>query len=214
MLTFADKENLSRGFEQYLAARVKRKGKYYLCPFHNDRNPSANLIISNAPKSNGLPVFFCSTCYSAKTDGFWDFLSFIMKFEQCDFKTALQRAQDESGYTLPEWQGKFKRRAALAQTTGPAKYDLSSGKVDIEAVWATVFGEISTPQSEPPEPRQPTIADTNAAAADFEQTMFSSKVENATQMPTNALESADGSQVKQTPYPNEKSPTPSDLARI
>lgn len=55
-----------------------RGSNIYLCPFHQDRNPSANII-------KGCEKFHCFR--EGKT---WDVIDFVMEMEKCDYNTAIK----------------------------------------------------------------------------------------------------------------------------
>ncbi|MBQ4252059.1 MAG: DNA primase, partial [Erysipelotrichaceae bacterium] len=67
---------------------VQKKGSRYVavCPFHDDHDPSLNI----SPDKKIFKCFVCSTA--------GDVFSFIMKFENVDYITAVRKAAELSNY--------------------------------------------------------------------------------------------------------------------
>ena len=122
LLTDEEKIRLGVGFEHYLDGHLNKRGQMYFCHFHKgveEKSPSAHLL----EHPSGVLLFYCFACkHHGIHGGAWDFVSFIMDFEKVDFKTALETAQQYSGYTLPKGRG----RGYFQKPAPPAHYDLSA----------------------------------------------------------------------------------------
>lgn len=69
----------------------KRGANYFgLCPFHNEKTPSFSV-------SGQKQMFYCFGCGAGGSA-----ITFLMKYENCDFKEALQMLADRAGIKLPE----------------------------------------------------------------------------------------------------------------
>lgn len=70
---------------------LKKRGKDYigLCPFHNEKTPSFNVI----PNKN---MFYCFGCGAGGSA-----ITFLMKYNNCTFREALQDLADRAQITLP-----------------------------------------------------------------------------------------------------------------
>ena len=70
---------------------LKKRGKDYigLCPFHNEKTPSFNVI----PAKN---MFYCFGCGAGGSA-----ITFLMKYNNCTFREALQDLADRAQITLP-----------------------------------------------------------------------------------------------------------------
>lgn len=70
---------------------LKKRGKDYigLCPFHNEKTPSFNVI----PAKN---MFYCFGCGAGGSA-----ITFLMKYNNCTFREALQDLADRARITLP-----------------------------------------------------------------------------------------------------------------
>ena len=70
---------------------LKKRGKDYigLCPFHNEKTPSFNVI-------PGKNMFYCFGCGAGGSA-----ITFLMKYNNCTFREALQDLADRAQITLP-----------------------------------------------------------------------------------------------------------------
>jgi len=75
--------------------RLERKGgKYWACcPFHNEKTPSFTV-------SEDEGFFYCFGC---KESG--DVISFVQKYESCDFSEAVEILAKNAGMEVPEFKG-------------------------------------------------------------------------------------------------------------
>ena len=71
--------------------QLKKRGKDYigLCPFHNEKTPSFNVI----PAKN---MFYCFGCGAGGSA-----ITFLMKYNNCTFQEAMQDLADRAQITLP-----------------------------------------------------------------------------------------------------------------
>ena len=75
--------------------RLDRKGAKYwaCCPFHNEKTPSFAV-------SEDEGFYFCFGC---KEHG--DVISFVQKYESCDFQEAVAILAQNAGMEVPEFHG-------------------------------------------------------------------------------------------------------------
>lgn len=75
--------------------RLEKKGNKYwaCCPFHNEKTPSFTV-------SEDEGFYYCFGC---KESG--DVISFIMKYESCDFADAIEILAKNAGMEIPEFKG-------------------------------------------------------------------------------------------------------------
>lgn len=87
------KSNIVSVIERYV--RLEKKGRKYwgCCPFHSEKTPSFS-----ASEDEGL--FYCFGC---KESG--DVISFVMKYESCDFYEAVKILAKNAGMQVPEFSG-------------------------------------------------------------------------------------------------------------
>ena len=87
------KNNIVSVIERYV--RLEKKGRKFwgCCPFHNEKTPSFSVS-----EEDGL--FYCFGC---KESG--DVISFVMKYESCDFYEAVKILAKNAGMQVPEFDG-------------------------------------------------------------------------------------------------------------
>lgn len=87
------KNNIVSVIERYV--RLEKKGRKFwgCCPFHNEKTPSFSVS-----EEDGL--FYCFGC---KESG--DVISFVMKYESCDFYEAVKILAKNAGMEVPEFSG-------------------------------------------------------------------------------------------------------------
>ena len=87
------KNNIVSVIERYV--RLEKKGRNYwgCCPFHNEKTPSFSV-------SEDEGLFYCFGC---KESG--DVISFVMKYESCDFYEAVKILAKNAGMQVPEFSG-------------------------------------------------------------------------------------------------------------
>lgn len=91
---------------QYVHLQKKGANYFGLCPFHNEKTPSFSV---SEPKQ----MFYCFGCGAGGSA-----ITFLMKYENCDFKEALQMLADRAHITLPEvnYSEEQKKKQARRQT--------------------------------------------------------------------------------------------------
>ena len=79
---------------------LKRAGSnlHGLCPFHSERSPSFTVF------TNGEPHFYCFGCGAGG-----DVISFVMRIENLDYRSALEFLAKRAGITLPDDERDEKR---------------------------------------------------------------------------------------------------------
>lgn len=87
------KNNIVSVIEKYI--RLEKKGGRYwaCCPFHNEKTPSFTV--------NGDEGFY--HCFGCKESG--DVISFVMKYESCDFLEAIEILAKNANMRVPEYTG-------------------------------------------------------------------------------------------------------------
>ena len=87
------KSNIVSVIERYV--RLEKKGRKYwgCCPFHSEKTPSFSV-------SEDEGLFYCFGC---KESG--DVISFVMKYESCDFYEAVKILAKNAGMQVPEFTG-------------------------------------------------------------------------------------------------------------
>lgn len=87
------KSNIVSIIERYV--RLEKKGRKYwgCCPFHSEKTPSFSV-------SEDEGLFYCFGC---KESG--DVISFVMKYESCDFYEAVKILAKNAGMEVPEFSG-------------------------------------------------------------------------------------------------------------
>lgn len=87
------KNNIVSVIERYV--RLEKKGRNYwgCCPFHNEKTPSFSV-------SEDEGLFYCFGC---KESG--DVISFVMKYESCDFYEAVKILAKNAGMEVPQFSG-------------------------------------------------------------------------------------------------------------
>lgn len=87
------KSNIVSVIERYV--RLEKKGRKYwgCCPFHSEKTPSFSV-------SEDEGLFYCFGC---KESG--DVISFVMKYESCDFYEAVKILAKNAGMEVPEFSG-------------------------------------------------------------------------------------------------------------
>lgn len=87
------KSNIVSVIERYV--RLEKKGRKYwgCCPFHSEKTPSFSV-------SEDEGLFYCFGC---KESG--DVISFVMKYESCDFYEAVKILAKNAGMQVPEFSG-------------------------------------------------------------------------------------------------------------
>ena len=87
------RNNIVSVVERYV--RLEKKGRKYwgCCPFHNEKTPSFSV-------SEDEGLFYCFGC---KESG--DVISFVMKYESCDFYEAVKILAKNAGMEVPEFTG-------------------------------------------------------------------------------------------------------------
>ena len=87
------KSNIVSIIERYV--RLEKKGRKYwgCCPFHSEKTPSFSV-------SEDEGLFYCFGC---KESG--DVISFVMKYESCDFSEAVKILAKNAGMEVPEFSG-------------------------------------------------------------------------------------------------------------
>lgn len=87
------RNNIVSVVERYV--RLEKKGRKYwgCCPFHNEKTPSFSV-------SEDEGLFYCFGC---KESG--DVISFVMKYESCDFYEAVKILARNAGMEVPEYTG-------------------------------------------------------------------------------------------------------------
>ncbi len=87
------KNNIVSVIERYV--RLEKKGRKFwgCCPFHSEKTPSFSV-------SEDEGLFYCFGC---KESG--DVISFIMKYESCDFYEAVKILAKNAGMEVPEFTG-------------------------------------------------------------------------------------------------------------
>lgn len=87
------KNNIVSVLSKYI--HLEKKGSKYwaCCPFHNEKTPSFAV-------SEDDGVYYCFGC---KESG--DVISFIMKYESCDFFEAIKILAKNAGMEIPEYNG-------------------------------------------------------------------------------------------------------------
>lgn len=90
------KNNIVSVIGKYI--HLERKGgKYWACcPFHNEKTPSFTV-------SEDEGFFYCFGC---KESG--DVISFVQKYESCDFTEAIEMLAKNAGMEVPEFKGEEK----------------------------------------------------------------------------------------------------------
>ena len=75
--------------------RLEKKGSKFwgCCPFHNEKTPSFTV-------DEGAGLFYCFGC---KESG--DVISFVQKYESCDFYEAVKILAKNAGMEVPEFNG-------------------------------------------------------------------------------------------------------------
>ena len=86
------RNNIVSVIEKYIRLE-KRGGRYWACcPFHNEKTPSFTV--------NGDEGFY--HCFGCKESG--DVISFIMKYESCDFLDAIEILAKNANMQIPEYK--------------------------------------------------------------------------------------------------------------
>lgn len=87
------KNNIVSIISKYV--RLEKKGSKFwgCCPFHNEKTPSFTV-------DEGEGLFYCFGC---KESG--DVISFVQKYESCDFYEAVKILAKNAGMELPEFSG-------------------------------------------------------------------------------------------------------------
>jgi len=87
-----DATDIVRLIGEHVALKSKGRELVGLCPFHNDKNPSMNVV-------PGKQIFHCFVC---GTGG--DAFSFVQKFHKMEFREALEYLAERAGITLTRHQ--------------------------------------------------------------------------------------------------------------
>jgi len=87
-----DATDIVRLIGEHVALRTKGRELSGLCPFHNDKNPSMNVVPAKQ-------IFHCFVC---GTGG--DVFSFVQKFHKMEFREALEYLAERAGITLTKHQ--------------------------------------------------------------------------------------------------------------
>lgn len=87
------KNNIVSVIERYVHLEKKGRNYWGCCPFHNEKTPSFSV-------SEDEGLFYCFGC---KESG--DVISFIMKYESCDFYEAVKILAKNAGMQIPEYTG-------------------------------------------------------------------------------------------------------------
>ena len=87
------RNNIVSVIEKYI--RLEKKGGRYwaCCPFHNEKTPSFTV--------NGDEGFY--HCFGCKESG--DVISFVMKYESCDFLEAIELLAKNANMQVPQYTG-------------------------------------------------------------------------------------------------------------
>lgn len=83
-----DASDIVRVVGEHVALKAKGREYVGLCPFHDDRKPSMNVVPSKQ-------IFHCFVC---QTGG--DVFSFVEKYHKMDFREALEYLAERAGITL------------------------------------------------------------------------------------------------------------------
>lgn len=75
---------------QYVHLQKRGANYFGLCPFHNEKTPSFSV-------SEQKQMFYCFGCGAGGSA-----ITFLMKYENCDFQEALRMLADRAGIKLPE----------------------------------------------------------------------------------------------------------------
>ncbi len=85
---------------RYITLKTKPNGEFAgLCPFHAENTPSFTV--------NDNKGFF--HCFGCQEHG--DIFTFVMKMENCDYKTALTQLANDAGVSLPVYNQQTKEKA-------------------------------------------------------------------------------------------------------
>ena len=103
-----DATDIVRLIGEHVALKPKGREFVGLCPFHNDRNPSMNVIPAKQ-------IFHCFVC---GTGG--DCFSFVSKFHKMDFREALEHLAERAGIALTP------RSRTPDAPAGPSRADVLS----------------------------------------------------------------------------------------
>lgn len=87
------KNNIVSVVERYVHLEKKGRNYWGCCPFHNEKTPSFSV-------SEDEGLFYCFGC---KESG--DVISFVMKYESCDFYEAVKILAKNAGMEVPEFTG-------------------------------------------------------------------------------------------------------------
>lgn len=87
------KNNIVSVVERYVHLEKKGRNYWGCCPFHNEKTPSFSV-------SEDEGLFYCFGC---KESG--DVISFVMKYESCDFYEAVKILAKNAGIEVPEFTG-------------------------------------------------------------------------------------------------------------
>lgn len=87
------KNNIVSVVERYVHLEKKGRNYWGCCPFHNEKTPSFSV-------SEDEGLFYCFGC---KESG--DVISFVMKYESCDFYEAVKILAKNAGMEVPEFAG-------------------------------------------------------------------------------------------------------------
>ncbi len=104
-----DATDIVRLVGEHVALKPKGREFVGLCPFHNDRNPSLNVIPAKQ-------IFHCFVC---GTGG--DVLSFVQKYHKMEFREALEYLAERAGITLTPH-----KPSASDAPAGPRRADVLS----------------------------------------------------------------------------------------
>src|SRR5258708_32675258 len=93
-----DRLNIADVIAGYI--QVKKSGANFkcICPFHNDKHPS--LMISPAKQ-----IWHCFVCGEGG-----DAFGFVMKYENLEFKEALEILRDKAGVKMPTFSPRQESR--------------------------------------------------------------------------------------------------------
>jgi DNA primase len=105
-----DASPIERVIGDVLALKPKGRELVGLCPFHEDRRPSMNVIPSKQ-------IFHCFVC---QTGG--DVFTFVQKYHNMDFREALEYLAERANITLTPW--KPERGAAPVETGQPTRPEM------------------------------------------------------------------------------------------
>ena len=103
-----DATDIVRLIGEHVALKPKGREFVGLCPFHNDRNPSMNVVPAKQ-------IFHCFVCNAGG-----DCFSFCQKFHKMDFREALEHLAERAGIALTP------RSRAPDAPAGPSRADVLS----------------------------------------------------------------------------------------